>query len=377
MKSIRLSPAVWMVLALAACADPPSPVASRAADAAPLLSAAPDRAVPGRYIVVLEEDVEPRAVAAAAGVHPRHVYTAALTGFAADLNAGQLNAVRHHPAVAYVEQDQRAEAVITQTGAPWNLDRITPGSGYYTYRSTGAGVHAYVLDTGIQIPHAQFGARASVAYDALGGNGQDCNGHGTAVASIIGGTTYGVAKGVTLWSVRVLDCNGSGTIAGVIAGVDWVRLNRRNPAVANLSLSAPLSSALNTAVNNLANSGVFVAVAAGNAGQDACGFSPASAAAAMATAASTITDARATYSNYGSCVDIYAPGSDIPTATGVRSGTSMASPHVAGVAVLYKAGNPVASTATITAWLKSVALANVINGNPPGTPNLLLQTGGL
>ena len=197
------------------------------------------------------------------------------------------------------------------------------------------------------------------------------------MAAIIGGATYGIAKGVRLRSVRVLDCAGTGTTAGVIAGVDWVRANRVNPAVANLSLSGAYSAALNTAVNNLASSGVFVAVAAGNGNADACGFSPASAASALTVMASSSTDARWPSSNYGSCTDLYAPGVNIPTVSGLRTGTSMASPQAAAVAALYKATYGNASTATVTAWIKNNAIPNVITGNPPGTPNLLLNKNAL
>jgi subtilisin family serine protease len=386
MRPIRFALSALAVLALAACADQPSPMAGAPADAAPLLGAAPGRGIDGEYVVVLNEGADPRAVAAVAGASPRYVYTAAVNGFAASLNAGQLTALRHHPGVAYVEQDQAFRITATQSGAPWNLDRIDQrgpvgsGSTYtptYTYRSTASSVYAYVIDTGINTTHTQFGERASIVYDALGGDGQDCNGHGTAVASIIGGSTYGVAKGVRLRGLRVTDCAGSATTSAIIAAVDWVRLNRTNPAVANLSLSGGLSSALNTAVNNLASSGVFISVAAGNNNADACGFSPASAVSAMTVMASTRTDARAPYSNYGSCTDIYAPGDSVPTATGIRSGTSMAAPHAAGVAALYKATYGNASTATITSWIKSNATPNAISGNPAGTPNLLLYSGGL
>jgi subtilisin family serine protease len=379
MKSIRLALAVPVALALGACADT-SPLSVRSSDPAPLLSAA-SRGIDGAYIVVLNEGADPRAVAAVAGVSPRHVYTASLVGFSAALNAGQLAALRHHPGVAYVEQDGAFGISATQSGAGWNLDRLDqrtlPLSGTYTYGGTASGVYAYVIDTGINTAHTQFGGRASSVYDATGGNGQDCNGHGTDVAAILGGSTYGVAKAVRLRGLRVTDCAGSTTTSAIIAAVDWVRLNRTNPAVANLSLSGGLSSALNTAVNNLATSGVFISVAAGNNNADACGFSPASAASAMTVMASTRTDARATFSNYGGCTDLYAPGVDIPTVSGLRSGTSMASPHVAGVAALYKAAFGNASTATITTWIKNNAAAGVITGNPPGTPNLLLQKGSL
>ncbi|MEW5931951.1 MAG: S8 family peptidase, partial [Gemmatimonadota bacterium] len=331
-----------------------------------------------------EPGADPRSAAAVAGVSPRYVYTAAVVGFAATLNAGQLAALRGNPAVEYVEQDQAAEAAITQNGAPWNLARIDPsiGSGTYSYSTTASGVYAYIIDTGISMSHPGFGGRAGPGYDAFGGNGQDCNGHGTHVAGIVGSTQYGVAKGVRLRSVRVLDCAGSGTVAGIVAGVDWVRVNRVNPAVANLSLTAPYSATLNTAVNNLSNSGVFVSVAAGNQNANACNYSPASAASALTLAASDSLDARAPYSNHGSCVDLYAPGSDVTSTwlnggTRTLSGTSQAAPHAAGVAALYKATFGNASSATITSWIKTNALANVITGNPAGTPNLLLQKGTL
>jgi subtilisin family serine protease len=371
------------LLALAACSDA-SPVATRAPDAAPLL-AAQSGGVAGSYIVVLNDGADPRSVAAVAGVSPRHVYTAALNGFSAPLNAGQLNALRHNPSVAYVEQDQVVRA--TQTAVPWNLDRIDqrslPLNGAYTPIGTpGTGVRAYVIDTGIYTAHTQFGGRASNVYDATGGNGADCNGHGTHVAGIIGATTYGVANRVTLHGVRVLNCTGSGTSAGVIAGVDWVRANRVNPAVANMSVGGGFSTALNTAVNNLATSGVFVSVGAGGENQNACNVSPASAASAMTVAASTSTDAKASYTNYGSCVDLYAPGSSITstwytssTAINTISGTSMAAPHAAGAAARYKATYGNAATATIDTWIKNRATANVITGNPSGTPNRLLYIG--
>jgi subtilisin family serine protease len=380
MKPIRLASSVCALLVLGACADA-SPLATPAAGPAQLVAATPDRAVPGHYIVVLEDGADARSVAAVAGVSPRHVYTAVLNGFAAALNAGQLAALRHHPAVAYVEQDQEATAA---QSLPWGLDRIDqrylPLDGQYgagRFFPTGASVYAYVIDTGIQTSHPQFGGRAAVAYDALGGNGQDCNGHGTHVAGTIGSVSYGVVKAVRLRAVRVLNCQGSGTYSGIIAGIDWVRVNRANPAVANLSLGGGYSATLNTAVTNLANSGVFVAVAAGNENQNACNVSPASAPAVTTVAASTITDARASYSNYGSCVDLYAPGSGIlstwiGSGTNTISGTSMAAPHVTGVAVMYKATYGNASQATIDGWLKTSATPNVITGNPTGTPNRLL-----
>ncbi len=385
MKAVRPTLSAAALLALAACADG-TPLAGPAADAAPLQAAQSGRGIDGQYIVVLNQDADPRSVAAVAGVSPRFVYTAALNGFSAALNAGQLAALRHNPNVDYVEQDQRAEAYTTQSNATWGIDRIDqrslPLSTTYTYNSTGAGVYAYVIDTGIQANHPQFGTRAASAYDYAGGSGADCNGHGTHVAGTIGSTTYGVAKLVPLRGVRVMDCNGSGSIAQIIAGVDWVRLNRVNPAVVNLSLGGGLSSALNTAVTSLSNSGVFVAVAAGNSNSNACNYSPASATAVFTTAASEKTDARRTTSNYGSCVDGYAPGGSITStwigsSTRTISGSSMASPHVAGVAALYKATYGNASSATIDTWIKNNATLNKITGNPTGTPNRLLYKAAL
>jgi subtilisin family serine protease len=376
------------VFALAACgAEQGSPVAAPQ-EAAPLRSAAPGRAIEGSYVVVLKEGANPRSVAAVAGVEPGHVYTAALNGFSAELNEGQLTALRNNPNVDYVEEDQIMELVATQSGATWGLDRIDqrylPLNGTYVYNTTASNVTAYVIDTGIRPTHGQFGTRAASVYNSAGGSNDDCNGHGTHVAGTIGGSTYGVAKGVRLRGVKVLSCSGSGSTSGIIAGVDWVRANAVKPAVANLSLGGGYSSASNTAVNNLANSGVYVAVASGNSGANACNYSPASAANVTSVNASSSTDARASWSNYGSCTHLYAPGVSITsawhssnTATNTISGTSMASPHVAGVGALYLATNTSASNSTVRSWILNNATTNVISGNPSGTPNRLLYKGTL
>ena len=372
--------------ALAACSDQTvtSPAAA-ASDLAPLQSAAPGRGVEGRYIVVMKDGAGARGAAAAVGASPRVVYTSALNGFAATLNAGQLTALRHHPGVAYVEQDQTARAAATQTSPPWGLDRIDqrslPLSASYSYNVSGGGISAYVIDSGVQSNHPQFYGKAWNVYDAFGGTGEDCNGHGTHVAGIIGASlTHATAKGAPVIGLRVLDCLGNGSVADVIAATDWVRLNRANPAVANLSLTAPYSSALNTAVNNLANSGVFVSVAAGDGNTSACNVSPASASAAVTVAASDSTDWRWASSNYGGCVDIYAPGVNIlslwiGSTTAVATGSSQASAFVAGVGALYKGQYGNLSTATVTSWIINNATLNVIKGNASGTPNRLVWKG--
>jgi len=345
--------------------------------------------IPGRYIVVVKQDRDPAAVARWQDAGSAHQFRT-VHGFSATLSAAQVRALRESARVAYVEADRVFTASTTQTmdssGQPWGLDRIDqtalPLSRTYTYTARGAGVTAYVIDTGIATGLADFGGRAQNVYDALGGNGADCNGHGTHVAGTIGGTTYGVAKSVQLRGVRVLNCSGSGSTTGIIRALDWVRANATRPAVANMSLGGGRSTTLNNAANNLANSGVFLAVAAGNESQNACNVSPASAASAYTTAASDRTDLRASFSNYGSCVDGYAPGVSVKSdwytgGTNTISGTSMASPHVAGVGALYKSAFGDASSATVASWINTNATAGVIRSNPSGTPNRLLNKRGL
>ena len=315
----------------------------------------------------------------------KHLYQNAINGFAVVMTPEEAEALSQDFRVAYVEEDGIVTADTTQSNPPWGLDRIDqrnrPLSGTYTYNWTGSGVRAYVIDTGIRTTHTQFGGRASNVFDAFGGSGADCNGHGTHVSGTIGGSTYGVAKSALLRGVRVLDCNGSGSNSGVIAGVDWVTSNHINPAVANMSLGGGASSALDTSVNNLANSGVPIAVAAGNSNVDACGTSPARAANAITVGATTTTDARASFSNFGTCLDIFAPGSGIlsswfssDTATATLSGTSMASPHVAGVAALYKQFSPGASSTTVRNAIVNGSTTNVVTSAGTGSPNRLLYS---
>jgi subtilisin family serine protease len=296
-------------------------------------------------------------------------------------------ALSQDPDVRFVEEDSIVEAWVTQTNATWGLDRIDqrdrPLNGTYVYTTTGSGVNAYIIDTGIRRTHGQFGGRAFAGFDAFGGSTTDCNGHGTHVAGTVGGSTYGVAKSVRLYAVRVLNCSGSGTNSGVIAGVDWVTANHVKPAVANMSLGGGASSALDTAVRNSIAAGVTYAVAAGNSNANAGNYSPARVGEAITVGATTSTDARASYSNYGSVVDIFAPGSSITsawhtsnTATRTISGTSMASPHVAGVAARYLQSNPSASPATVRNAIVNDATTGRITGLPTGTSNRLLFRSG-
>ena len=387
MQSAARIVAVALLAALAGCETMSNP-AQQAPDTGNRTAAA--EAVPGQYIVVLQNTVaDPASVARdlvnAAGGSLLRVYSSAIKGFAARLSAPAAAALASNPLVASVEPDQVMRADVTQSmdanGDPWGLDRIDQGalplSRTYSYTATGAGVHAYIIDTGIWTLHPEFGGRANNVFDAYHATGEDCNGHGTHVAGTIGAATYGVAKGVSLHGVRVLSCAGLGLTSDVIAGVDWVTANHVNPAVANMSLGGGKSSALDQAVTSLWNSGVFLAVAAGNDNVDACTESPSGAPSVFTVAASTKTDAKASYSNWGTCVEAYAPGSAIVSTflagtTMSLSGTSMATPHVVGVAALYKATNGNQPSGTVANWLITNATSGVITGNPSGTPNLLL-----
>jgi subtilisin family serine protease len=356
---------------------------------APLLANSAGAAIRGRYIVVLQDGGDggglARQVIAAHGGELHYTYSRALHGFAATLPTPAVEALRRNPRVKYVQEDGIASINTTQYSAPWGLDRIDqaslPLNGTYNYTPTGAGVRAYIIDTGIRTDHVDFGGRATAGYDALGGTGQDCNGHGTHVAGTTGGSTYGVAKGVTLIGVRVLDCAGSGTWSGVIAGVDWVTQNHVKPAVANMSLGGAANTAVDQAVSNSIAAGVTYAVAAGNDNADACNYSPARVSTALTVGNSTSTDARAATSSFGSCLDLFAPGTNIlstwhtsSTATNTISGTSMASPHVAGVAALYLQNNTAATPATVASAIVNSAFTNKLTDIGTGSPNRLLNS---
>jgi len=416
-RSTALRTALVLVGALtaAACADEPAAPRPDEALAPELATAAQQGAgvVPNQYVVLFKSDVTDAPARAAAltkahGGKLRHTYTAALKGFAAGLSAAAAEAISRDPRVAVVEADRVMRAYGTQTmdaaGQPWGLDRIDqkalPLSGTYTYKGDGGGVKVYIIDTGLQANHSQFKviipslsggtltvSRAKNVYDAYGSTGADCNGHGTHVAGIVGGKTYGVAKMVSLRGVRVLggDCGNSGWMSDVLAGVNWVTANHSKPAIANMSLGGSKSAILDSAVLNLVKAGVFVSLAAGNEGQDACNSSPARVGkniGVFTAAASNKKDERAVLanwsSNYGKCVDGYAPGVAIKSAwindgTNTIGGTSMAAPHVAGVAAILKQANTTWSPNAIEIFLKWAATPNVITGNPADTPNRLLH----
>lgn len=378
---LAFAAAVPLAVALGVVAVP-----AQASTSVPL-SAVTGKIIPDQYIVTVKAGSTGQGVAAAVGATPRYVYDAAINGFAATLNAGQVRALQHNPNVVAIEPDQEVHATTTQSPTPsWGLDRIDqrnlPLNNSFTYNHTGSTVTAYVIDTGILMTHPDFGGRASFGFDALGGNGVDCNGHGTHVSGTIGGNTYGIAKQVRLKAVRVLNCSGSGSFSGVIAGINWVTNNSPGPAVANMSLGGGFSSSVNSAVASLSNSGVLVAVAAGNSAANACNSSPSSEPTAVTTAASDRTDHSASFTNFGSCVDLYGPGVSITSdwlsnGTNTISGTSMATPHVAGVAALYKNTFGDTASSTLQTWLKNNATANVLIGVPAGTPNRLLYMNGL
>ncbi|MFI8998073.1 S8 family peptidase [Streptomyces sp. NPDC053542] len=360
-----------------------------------VIGAGAENAVRGSYIVTLKKaaglkaaSADGRRLISAHGGTVRHTYTAALNGYAAHLSAAEARRLAADPAVDQVFQDTTVHATGTQANPPsWGLDRIDqtnlPLDRSYTYPdSAGSGTTVYVIDTGVRISHQDFGGRAVNGYDAVDNDNvaQDGNGHGTHVAATAAGTSYGVAKKARIVAVRVLNNSGSGTTAQVVAGIDWVTKNHSGPSVANMSLGGGVSTALDNAVKNSIASGVTYAIAAGNSNADANTSSPARVPEALTVGATTSTDARASYSNYGSRLDLFAPGSSITsawrtsdTATNTISGTSMATPHVAGAAAVYLAGHPSASPATVSSALVGGATSGVVTSPGSGSPNKLLK----
>ncbi|MDI2129849.1 S8 family peptidase [Yinghuangia seranimata] len=355
-------------------------------------------AIPGSYIVTLKsnagfqaESAKGKDLAGKYGAKVKHTYTTALNGFSANMTAQQARRMAADPSVALVEQDQVVRADTTQPSPPsWGLDRIDqanlPLDNSYTYpNAAGGGVTVYVIDTGVRITHNDFGGRASYGYDAVDNDNvaQDGNGHGTHVAATIAGSSYGVAKAAKIVAVRVLDNGGSGTTSGVISGIDWVTANAQLPAAANMSLGGGASTSLDNAVKRSISAGVTYAVAAGNNGVNAANSSPARVTQAITVGATSNTDTKASWSNYGSVLDLFAPGVNITSAwntsnsaTNTISGTSMASPHVAGAAAVYLSTHPSASPASVSSALVAAATTGKVKSPGSGSPNRLLRVTG-
>ncbi|WEV29288.1 S8 family peptidase [Streptomyces sp. 71268] len=398
MRKSRLATAVAAVAAVTAIgavsALPAQATEAKAAEGR-IVDAGTAGAIKGSYIVTLNKAAgiastsgEGKSLIAEYGGTVRHTYTAALNGYSAQLSEREAKKLAADPAVDQVIQDTAVHATATQTNPPnWGLDRIDqanlPLDQKYTYPdSAGGGTTIYIIDTGVRISHQDFGGRAVNGYDAVDNDNvaQDGNGHGTHVASTTAGIAHGVAKKAKVVAVRVLNDQGSGTTAGVVAGIDWVTKNHSGPSVANMSLGGGASSALDTAVRNSIRAGVTYAVAAGNDNRDARNTSPARVSEAITVGATTRTDSRSSFSNYGSIVDLFAPGSDITaawrtsdTATNTISGTSMATPHVAGAAAVYLANHTSATPAQVATALVNGATPGKVTNPGSGSPNKLLR----
>jgi subtilisin family serine protease len=375
------------------------PAAAAAAPAEGALVTVPGaEVVPDSYIVVLKDggtavSGQAKALAGRHKATVRTTYSHALRGFAATMSQRQARRLAADPAVAYVQPNIVHRVSDTQNNPPsYGLDRVDqtnrPLSATYTYNTTASNVRAYIIDTGIRTTHADFGGRATSGFDAIdGGTAEDCNGHGTHVAGTVGGTAHGVAKGVQLIAVRVLSCEGSGTTAQVVAGIDWVTANSITPAVANMSLGGGADTVLDDAVRRSIGDGVTYAIAAGNGlfglvALDACTQSPARVPEALTVSATDNADRKPSWANRGTCVDVFAPGINITsswstsnTATNTISGTSMSAPHVAGAAALYLADNPLALPTEVHAAIVSNATTGVVVNPGSGSPNRLLYTG--
>jgi subtilisin family serine protease len=355
--------------------------------------------IPDHYIIKLKSDANRDSLSAADyvlqqadrlqmmyGINVLQQYTHVFPGFAIKAKDDQIEALLEDPDVERVEVNKIVRINTTQASATWGIDRVDSRSGIdraYNYTSTGKGVHAYIIDTGTRTTHNEFKGRVGEGFSSIndGRGSTDCHGHGTHVSATVGGTTYGVAKNVTVHGVRVLGCDGSGDDAGVIAGIDWVAKKAIKPAVANMSLGGDLSESLDEAVQSAVKSGVVFVVAAGNENQNACNVSPSNVPEAITVGATTRTDNRASYSNFGKCLDVFAPGSSITsawrssdTSTSTISGTSMASPHVAGVVALYLEQDPTATPTEIDALVKKNATPNIVKNPGTSSPNLFIYS---
>ncbi|QES49969.1 serine protease [Streptomyces venezuelae] len=395
-KIAGLSATAAVALVLGAASALPASAAGGSAAEGQIVNAGAAGTVANSYIVILKDSAARSTLASGKSVAERHgakidkVYRAALNGYSIEASESQAKKIAADPAVASVVQNRTFTVDGTQPNPPsWGLDRVDqralPLNSSYTYPDkAGEGVTAYVIDTGVRISHSDFGGRAFNGYDAIDNDNvaQDGHGHGTHVAGTVGGNAYGVAKKAKIVGVRVLNNQGSGTTAQVVAGIDWVTQNAVKPAVANMSLGGGADAALDTAVRNSIAAGITYAVAAGNESTNANTKSPARVTEAITVGATTSTDAKASYSNFGAVLDLFAPGSSIvsawntsDTATNNISGTSMASPHVAGAAAVYLSQNPSSTPAQVSTALVNAATPNVVGSPGTGSPNRLLFVG--